>query len=483
MNRPTEPHERLPRLLYVDLDGTLIKSDLLVESFLQVAKSRPRCLIRIFMWMSGGKAKLKTQLAALAKVDPALLPYRTEVLDLIHEHRRSGGRVVLATAAADRLAQTVAEHLGCFDHVLATTPDQNNSGRSKLAAIERDAAGEPFAYVGDQSIDLQIWRASAAAVVVSPEPSLAIQAAKVTRVVRHVASAHPTLRVFLKAIRLHQWAKNVLIFLPVLPIARSLDALEFIRSGLAFLAFGLCASGVYVMNDLLDLEADRAHPRKRNRVFASGQMKLVTGLGLSAILFVSSFAIALLTLPPVFVGVLSLYLLCTSAYTFYLKQLVLVDVLMLAGLYTLRVLAGSAAILVMPSFWILAFSMFLFLSLAVAKRYVEILQVAQRNEQQAKGRGYFVRDEPFVMAVGVSSGLMAVLVFALYVNDPAIVCRYAHPRMLWLLCPILLYWISRVWLKASRLELNEDPVVFAMADRNTRILALAGAAILVTAMG
>jgi 4-hydroxybenzoate polyprenyltransferase len=253
-----------------------------------------------------------------------------------------------------------------------------------------------------------------------------------------------------------------------------------LRSVQGFIAFGFCASSVYLLNDLLDLTSDRKYPRKRMRPFASGRADVVTGIVLVPILLAIGIAIAL-TLPRTFLLTLVGYYTATLIYSLWAKRRVMVDVMLLAGLYTVRILAGAAAVSIVPSFWLLAFSMFLFLSLALVKRYSELISIGAASEHGLSGRDYETTDLPILSALGSASGYMAVLVLALYINSPDIAKLYRIPEAVWLLCPVLLFWISRVWVKAQRGEVHDDPIIFALKDRVSQVLGLIGLAIIVGA--
>jgi 4-hydroxybenzoate polyprenyltransferase len=479
MTQPTHADERRAALaaesdlpLYVDLDGSLVRSDLLVESALKYVKGSLRRAPDLLRWLARGKAVLKDGIARRVELRADLLPYNDEVVALARGARSAGRRVVLATASHRRYAEAVAAHLGIFDAVLATGPDVNLGGTHKLAAIHADAGGGPFEYVGNERVDLPIWRESAAAVVVGGSPALRRRAALASPIVRHVDVPAATAADWLRAMRLHQWAKNLLVLMPAMPLVAEIDASAWIALLIAFLCFGLCASSVYLLNDLLDLEADRSHARKRFRPIPAGRLPVFAVLAAVPALLAAAFVGAAALLPWGFVAVLGVYWLSTLAYSFELKRRVLSDIMTLAGLYTLRLIAGSAVLLVAPSFWILAFSIFLFLSLAAAKRYVELSETQRRDGAAVAGRGYHVTDIPFVLSLGVASGFIAVLVFALYVNDPSARAHLRQPVALWGVCPLLLYWIARVWLKATRGELHDDPVVFAVSDRISRVVAV-----------
>lgn len=470
--------------LYVDLDGTLVKSNLLVESALRLFKRSPLSLLSMLRWLLfGGRAKLKHEMAQRVDLDASKLPYRDEIVNMCHEARDAGRRVVLATGADLKYADAVAKHLGVFDATMGTTTECNLTGQRKLAAILSDCGDRAFVYAGDELQDLHIWNHAAGAVVCGND-RLAQRAAKVTVVQRHVLTGRPSVRVFLRAIRIHQWAKNLLIFLPFLPLLRSLAPQAWLQGLVAFVCFGLCASSVYLTNDLLDLDADRAHARKCRRPIPSGDLKLSTAIVLAAGLLAGAFVLAAFVLPFVFVAVLSLYWLLTSAYSLDLKRRVNVDIMTLAMLYTMRVLAGSAVLMVRPSFWMLAFSVFLFFSLAVVKRLVELQGLRDKDQKglsKAAGRGYVVEDMPILSAQGIASGQLAVLVLALYINDLSAAAHFTRPEFLWGVCPCMLLWINRVWLKVNRNEIHEDPVLFALRDRFSLVVVVAAAVCLILA--
>jgi 4-hydroxybenzoate polyprenyltransferase/phosphoserine phosphatase len=455
--------------VYVDLDGTLIRSDLLIESAVKLARLDPFSVPRMLAWWWQGRATLKAQIAKRVGINAACLPYDAQVLTYIREMKAQGRRIVLATASDRKFAEAVAAHLDVFDAVLASDGETNLSGVRKLAAIQKDAGGH-FCYIGNSRVDLPIWEKAAGAVVVTSDAGLARRAASLTRVEQQIIPRRLGLAGFFKAIRIHQWAKNILLAMPFLPIARQLQPSAWGALLVGFVCFGLCASSVYLINDLLDLEADRMHPRKRRRALASGVMPLSTGLLLAPLFLVAGFVLAALIEPWPFIAVLAGYWLCTLAYSLRLKRHMVMDVTVLAGLYTLRILAGSAIVMIVPSFWILAFSIFIFHSLACLKRVVELQDVQQRQEKRASGRGYFVSDKPLIQMQGVATGMMSVLVFALYINDPVARAHFSQPYALWALCPLLLFWISRTWVVSARGELHDDPVVFALKDRMSRII-------------
>jgi len=452
------------RPLYVDLDGTLIATDSLHESLLQLVRASPASLLSLPGWLLRGKAAFKKEVAERTAIDVQTLPYRPEVLELVRSARAAGRRTVLATASDGRLAHAVASHLGLFDAVLASDGEHNLRGAGKRAAIEADAGGRDFSYAGNDHVDLAVWREAEAAVVVSRSEALARRVAGLTSVETRIVPPRTSLRRYLYGARLHQWLKNVLIFLPLMPVLHELTQPLVLQAALAFLAFGLMASGIYVLNDLLDLESDRRHHRKRLRPFAAGEITARAGLIMAGLLCAASLALSTALLPDEFVGVLLLYMALTSAYSLHLKRRAVVDVFALAGLYTIRVAAGTAATGLPLSFWILSFSMFIFLSLALAKRYVELTGPPGEAKRMKRDRGYQPGDAPFVLCTGIAAGQMSVLLLGLYLHDQEVLARYDNPQYLWVLIPLFLFWTLRVWLKAIRGALHDDPVVFAARD-------------------
>jgi len=274
----------------------------------------------------------------------------------------------------------------------------------------------------------------------------------------------------IRAVRLHQWVKNLLIFVPLVLSHRFTDTAALLQAGLGFFAFGLCASAMYLINDLVDLEADRQHPDKRRRPFAAGELSVRFGLLLAPLLLLAGFGLAgMLSLD--FLGLLLGYVVLTLLYTAVFKTLAVLDVIVLAGLYTLRIVAGAFAIQSPVTYWLLAFSLFLFFSLALVKRYSELFNLEGRQETRAQRRGYHAGDLPLVSNMGLTSAYLSVLIFALYLNEPDIQARYANPVWLWIVTPALLYWLSRIWLLASRGRLHEDPVLFAVRDTTSYLVA------------
>lgn len=467
--------------LVVDLDGTLIKTDLLVEGALVLLRRRPLAALDMLSWLAaGGKARLKAEVARQAPIDPATLPYNQPLLAFLKERKAAGQPLVLATASDREAARPIAAHLGLFDEILASDGVTNLKADSKRVRLVERFGEKGFDYAGNDQADLAVWPSARAAVVVNPEPGVAGKVDGVTEVAARFDDRPDAIRSHLEALRPQQWLKNLLVFVPLVTSHAVLDPRQILLSLLAFIAFGLSASAVYVINDLLDLADDRRHPRKRRRVFAAGNVPALNGIVMAPLLLAAAAAIAF-AVSPAFIAVLATYVVVTTAYSFVLKRLVLVDVFTLAGLYTLRLIGGSAALGLWPSFWLLAFSMFIFLSLAMLKRYTELLGVREAGAASAPGRGYRTGDLDLLAALGGGAGYLSVLVLALYVNSPAVLPLYSRPDALWLLCPLLLYWVSRAWLVAHRGNMHDDPIVFAVKDRVSRAVAVAMAVVILLA--
>ena len=466
--------------LCVDLDGTLVRSDMLVESVLALLKQNPLYVFALPFWLLRGRGHLKHEVARRALPDAATLPYDKRVRELVQSE---GARrpVVLCTAADRAIADAVASHVGGFSAVMSTDRAANLSGRNKADALVERFGERGFDYVGNERRDVAIWRHARRAIVANAGAGVAARAAHVCGAVDVLAREQRGLRTWLQALRPHQWLKNVLVFVPLLSAHMVTDPLAVARAVAAFVIFGVCASGVYVLNDLFDLEADRRHPRKRNRPFAAGNLPLAGGFVLALLLTLVAFAAAG-ALAPRFALVLLGYYVLTLAYSLRLKQIAMLDVLVLATLYTVRIVAGTVAIHVQFSFWLLAFSMFLFLSLALVKRYTELGARRQLASGTAPGRGYVAGDYELLASLGGASGYLSVLVLALYINSTASAELYRRPYFLWLLCPLLLYWISRTWIIAHRGNMHDDPVVFAARDKVSMVWLVLAAIVVLLAI-
>ncbi len=454
--------------LVTDLDRTLCRSDTLHDALVMLLFARPALALRLPRWLRAGKAAFKAELADRLVPDPALLPYDEAVIEMLRKARREGRRTALVSASDHRVVAAVAAHLGLFDDVIGTGSDGDTRNLSHQAKADRLVAlygARGFDYIGDSTADLPVWARARGALAVRPDRRLQAAASRDGIALQPIGEG-PTgcwsaMRPRLRSLRPHQWVKNLLVFLPVLAAHQPASLAVAL---IAFIAFSLTASAVYIINDLTDLAADRAHKRKRYRPLASGALPVGEALVMASALFLGAIVIAALLAPPAFLLVLSVYVIATFAYSLWIKRKLLVDVVALSGLYTLRIVAGAVAAGIVLSPWLLGFSMFLFFSLAAIKRQAELTDSGLDGQEAVPGRAYAGTDLPVIRSMAVTSGQAAVLVLALYVSSDDVVQLYASPSLLWLVCPILFYWISRMVLVTHRGHMTDDPIVFAARD-------------------
>ena len=482
-------------VLCVDLDGTLVKSDTLLDTVLVVARQKPLELVHIPGWIAQGRAAFKKHLTKLVTLDVEHLPYNKPLLEYLRQQYGEGREIYLATAADRELAERIAAYLGIFAGVLASDGALNLAGGNKLAAF-RAKFGENFCYVGNAKPDVELLAACVSPMVANPDGALrAGMKRRGTVAAMQFEDRVPAVRSWLKAIRLHQWAKNTLIFVPLL-LAHQWHLRTFGGAVAAFFSFGMCASATYIVNDLLDLEADRRHPSKRRRPFAAGNLSAIAGVEMVCLLMLGAVALALL-LPVIFNALpgssvlahrfaflewLAFYTAVTLSYSLYLKRKLLLDVFVLSGLYTVRIMAGSAATGIPMSPWLAGFGVFFFLSLAFVKRFSELEGLRERGVSVSNGRGYFVSDLEQLRALGTGAMYAAVVVLSIYINNPETNILYRHPVRLWMVVPVLLLWLSQVWMLASRGEMHDDPVVFAITDKRSLLLGGLMAAVILWAL-
>lgn len=450
--------------LVVDLDGTLIETDMLHESALKAFRNRIWDVVQFPLWLSQGKAALKRALAERSSFDASLLPYNAPFLAWLKQEKARGRSLVLCTASDELIAKPIAVYLDIFDEVMASNGSINLAGINKAEALEARFGKKGFDYAGNSRADLAIWARAHGAIVVNASKALEHQARELCVVERIFAPTPFDASTFRHVLRVHQWLKNILLFVPLLAAHQLTNVEAWFSLLLAFISFSLCASSVYVANDLLDLESDRQHPRKRNRPFASGRVPVLAGVLIIPALLIPSILIGMLV-GGNFLFWLTIYFAITCAYSFGLKQVMLVDCITLAMLYTLRIVSGAAAISNTLSLWLLAFSVFLFLSLAFVKRYAELEVQLLSGKEKVHGRGYFTSDAPLIQSLGVASGYASVLVLALYLNSEVVIKLYKSPGIVWGAIPVMLFWISQMWMQAHRGKMHDDPVVFAVKDR------------------
>ncbi|MBL8219157.1 MAG: UbiA family prenyltransferase [Bryobacterales bacterium] len=466
--------------LCIDLDGTLVKTDMLFESLARLLKHKPWLILLVPFWCLLGRAALKRKLASHVSIDVGSLPYNNALIAWLRVQKNRKRQLLLVTAADEQLAQPIADHLGFFDRVLASNGILNLKGKDKFRVLRQQVEGE-FEYAGDSPADLEIWRHCHSAVTVGASPSLLRQIRKHVPEVKTFDGRRTSWMHYLAALRIHQWAKNVLIYVPLITAHRlQLDLM--LEATFCVVVFGLCSSAQYILNDLVDLEADRAHPKKRERPFASGDIPLPVGFVLAPLLLVVSLGAAWFY-SKALVALLAAYFLFSLTYSLYLKRIVLVDTFCLSTLYLLRIVAGHVVTGVAFSVWLLSFAFFLFLSLAFSKRWTE-LDLVRRTNGAMNGRGYGLDDTLQVNLFGVCSAFLSAVVFILYLQSDKVKELYRTPELLWILSPIYLYWISRIWILSTRGQVQEDPVVFVMKDRVTYLVgALCGLVMLAASRG
>ncbi len=454
--------------LFVDLDGTLLRTDMLWESFTNALRFSPMGAARGIANLVDGRAALKQSLAQASSIDAAMLPYHQTFLAWIREEAARGRRVYLATATDEVLAEKIADYLKFFTGIIASDGEHNRKGKSKLRAIRDLIGAEQFDYCGNGREDLPLFAEARRAIVVAA-PSDVLRAAQTLGNVYRVFVDHKDLSAWLRAIRPYQWLKNLLMFVPLLTAFKLGDSHLIYLAICGFFAFSLAASGGYLVNDILDLQVDRRHPRKRLRPLASGDISIGAGLFAAVLLVMGSLALAAYVSADLMLWML-IYLACTFSYSLRLKRTALFDIAMLAMLYTCRILAGGAAIGVKVSFWLLAFSAFLFFSLALVKRCGELIAVRDRQEDTAGGRAYLVQDLAVLQPLGIATTVCSVLVFALFVSSPETLARYPSPNLLWLSIAGLMLWLARIWLVANRGGMHDDPLIYAISNRMSLIL-------------
>lgn len=454
-----------PTPLVVDLDGTLTPVDTLWESVIRLVKLRPAVAWRIPFWLLHGRAVFKARISQHSSWHGQGVPLRKDLLAFLIAEKAKGRPIILATAAYSRIAETVSSEAGVFDSVLASDENTNLKGSKKLAAIVAHV-GPRFTYAGDSRADLAIWRSAEFSILVGGNAGLRKTLSASGKLTHEFGMEGFGFRGWARAIRVHQWLKNTLVFVPLLTSFSILQPHLVELAIAAFIAFSCAASATYLINDLWDLDSDRTHPRKRTRALASGAISILTAIGAAALLLATATVIS------VFVGLrfsiaLTIYVILTSAYSWLLKRFVVADVLTIACLFTLRILAGAVAIGVAVSSWLLAFSAFIFFGLALVKRCAELVSLDDAGFDSASGRNYHVGDLKVLWPMGVGASLCSVVVFGLFISSPDTAARYATPQLAWLAAVALLYWLTRLWIKTARGEMHDDPLVFAMRDRNS----------------
>ncbi len=480
---PGDGNHSVSTPLAVDLDGTLFRTDLLFECLLRLVKQKPWLLALAPFWLLRGKAYLKRRVCESVTLDYKLLPVHQPLLAWLREEKAQGRRLILATASNEQMAVEAVAHLDLFDVVIGSDEKYNLKGPGKAAVLQRMCVSG-FAYAGNSSADFAVWKLSKEAIVVEAGARVQARAQRLGKVTKVFAGSGNSLAALARSLRPHQWVKNLLVFVPAFTSHEGIRWPILLHSLIAFVAFSLCASGTYIVNDLLDLEEDRAHASKQFRPFASGECSISTGILAAAVCLIAGMSVAFIS-GPALPSLLLLYIAIATAYSARIKRVLLLDVLTLAILYTMRVIAGHVVTDIAFSVWLLTFAFFLFLSLAFCKRATELFKLNKRPEAgkdaAVPGRGYRADDLPIVSAAGLGSGFLSSLVFALYINSESVRLLYRHPAVLWGILPLLLYYILRIWIACGRGELDDDPILYTAKSASTYCIAILVVAIVVAA--
>ena len=455
--------------LVIDLDGTLIKTDSLYETFFDTLRRDPLAIWKVPIKFALGRASLKAFLADNSCLEVDTWPVHEDFLAYLKQEAELGRKIVLATAADKAIAVAIASHYGFISEVIATDGTLNLKGKAKAKALlERFPDG--FLYAGDLVSDCAVWRESKGSILVGASDRVVERVRQLNEPLAIFSSERSLPNILLRSLRLHQWAKNALVFVPLVLGGKTLDSTAWLMAMLGFVALCLTASATYIVNDLWDLPSDRRHWSKRYRPLARGDLSIREGI------FLAAFAVALGFATAAYAGkgaiaILALYVAGTLSYSFAWKRVPILDVLVLASLFTLRLGFGIVLTDVRISPWLLVFSMFIFGSLSMAKRHTEVLRLAERGLQSIPGRGYTASDAPLTLSFGVASMHAAIFIMVLYLIEDAFPRNfYGTPALLWVLPPIVYLFLGRVWLIGHRGELRDDPVAFALRDRISLLL-------------
>ncbi len=476
---PKSEDKNLP--LIVDVDGTLIHTDLLYEAVLSLIRKNPLQFIRCLLLLFKSKALFKEQIFQHTDLDFERLPYNQELLEFLKKEKYKGRNLMLATASPISAAQEISKVHPLFDEVFGTLNNINLKGANKRNILVSRFGRGNFDYIGNSNSDTVIFSVSRYSYLVNPGTSLTKKVQRVSFIKKIWQSKKATLKDYCKELRLYQWVKNILIFVPLLTSHSFYSINSIMLTSGAFIAFGLLASSGYLINDIFDINSDRNHPKKFQRPVASGKISIPNAIFLSVFLFASGALIAVNISDTFFYTGISYYLISVS-YSLFFKKLALYDVFLLACLYSIRVFAGSVAIQVSLSFWLFAFSAFIFLSLAFLKRYTEMITIGDQQTLKKQNRGYSYEDTSSLQIMGIISSFLAIIVFALYINSPDVMKLYANPSRLWFICFLLLFWISHIWLKTSRGKMTNDPIVFALKDTTSYIILILSLLIVYTSL-
>jgi 4-hydroxybenzoate polyprenyltransferase len=459
------PTNELNRPLVVDLDGTLIHTDLLLEAILLLFRKNPFYIFLCLIWILKGRAYLKSKVFQKIHIPYELLPFNHNLIEFLKSEHDTGRKLILATASPSTAAAEIVRIHSFFDEVFGSNEAINLKGHKKRLLLDQHFGKGNYDYIGNSNSDLKIFESAHFTYLVNPSKALENRTRKISDL-KHVWKTESSMWNIFRSIRVYQWVKNLLIFVPLVT-SHTFNSLNHISNALiGFIAFCLLASAGYIINDLFDLNSDRTHPQKSNRPFASGKVSISTAFIVFIFLFTAGF-LAAFTLGYVFFIIALIYLTTSVNYSLFLKKIALYDVFILALLYSIRIFAGAVAIKVQLSFWLIAFSTFIFLSLAFIKRFSELIQISNEQNLSKRGRQYHKGDLSILQTMGIASGFLSVVVFSLYINSSEVVKLYSQPKILWAISLVFLFWISRIWLLTIRGEVDEDPIVFAIKDKTS----------------
>lgn len=453
--------------LVVDLDGTLVSSDILFESLLLLIKKNFLYFFIIPLWLLKGIPYAKAKLFNIVAPNPATLPYRDDVISYIKQEKEKGRIIILATGSLQEHATAIAGHLGIFDEAFGTYENINLKGKKKAELLREKFGRNGFDYIGNSGPDIKVWSIADKSLMVEPRSALKRKTERHSSIHHIFEHGESKFKLIFKELRIYQWLKNLLLFLPIL-LAHEFELILYFDLFIAFIAFSLTASSVYIFNDLLDLESDRSHPEKKNRPLASGKLSIITGFFLFPVLLIVSFTFAYFFGDIELFIFLSIYFAVTTAYSVALKKIYILDLVILSSLYTLRLVAGGVIVDIPLSSWLINFSIFLFLSLASLKRYTEVLK--SKEDTTKFGRGYRRKDANIISIAGIASGFISLLIFALYLNSPQVLELYKYPDILIGIIPLLVYWLLRLWIKSERGIMSSDPIAFTFTDKASYIV-------------
>lgn len=449
--------------LCVDLDYTVLATDILTEQIIRFVQKNPLNILIIFWFLLFGKHHLKKKLNEKVEIAPNELPYRRETLDFLNAEREKGRKLILITASLHQIGEKVNKYLGIFDEVYGTKNNTNLRGKNKAKFLIETFGEKGFDYLGDSRYDIPIWKKANKSYIVSNAPSLIKKVSRFNNFGKIIQVPKITLLSIIKQLRIHQWVKNLLVFLPMV-MAHSFNQEKSMLGFIAFFAFCSISSAVYVLNDIFDLPFDRIHPNKKKRPLACGSITINQAI----ILFVFMLSLGLLlssSLSSIFLLIAISYILLNLLYSFYFKSIYILDIFLLTFFYSIRIYAGGIATHIQVSKWLLAFSVFFFLSLASLKRYAEIVNLSDSPSKEQLGRPYTLSNSILTLLIGVVSAFAAVLVFILYINSDVVVMFYQNPKFLWLLAFGLLYWLLFLWDIANKGKMHYDLIIEALTNK------------------